>query len=446
MGWAKNRHCKEKSQSAFVAEARKKEDAHGLIFGYSGKGKQRTYYYAPEGSEGSALILGAPGTGKTASILISSLLSLTSNGQNGVRGSTGSNAYVIDLAGDISRNVKLQNKIEYKPASDDNTIKYNVFAAVDDAPTVAKKNQELMRLANLIMPPIKNETPNAKYFQDGGRDIFKAALIAYYHQGLDFPDICSKIVKQQYSDLFSEIDSSGNEDAKAHINKFLKSNEANISGCKENVDSAVMLFAMDENAKNALGRDNSFSPKDFEETSIFIIIAENMLLHFTSLLRVVTSQFLDYYSARSLGCTKDLIFALDEFATIGLSSDDILHVLRLGRKRRLKVWVCCQSLIDLDVLYGRDVRLAMCDNFLFTVALSCRTVETQRYISDLIGQEEYERESFSSVSPLSKGSKNISIERRNIIEPSALANLGDELIVLFPGGYLRLKKNYYFAD
>lgn len=441
-GWVKKQFCKKADQPTFVAKASRKADAHGLVFGYTDSCKHRTYYYAPEGSEGSALILGAPGTGKSSAVLIPSLRSLTESEQ----GEKGANAYVIDIADELSRNVPQKNKIEYRPSSD-TTIKYNVFATVDAKQTEAKKNQELMRLSYLIMPELKNASSNALYFQNGGRDILKAALIAYYDQGLDFPEICRKINRLSYPDLFSEIDKSGNEDAISFINKFERSNEANVSGCKENVESAVQLFATDENVTNAIGRgDNSFSPEDLEKRSVYVIVPDNLLKLFSPLLRIVTAQFLDFFSNRDLNCKKDLIFAIDEFATIGLDGEDILHCLRTMRKRKVKLWIICQSLIDLDVIYNRDVRMAMCDNMLYTVALSCRTVETQRYISDLIGTEEYERESYSGVSVLSKGTKSVSIERRNIIEPTDLANLGDQLIVLYPGGYLQLTKSPYYAD
>ena len=108
--------------------------------------------------------------------------------------------------------------------------------------------------------------------------------------------------------------------------------------------------------------------------------------------------------------------------------------------------VLTQSMADIDELYSRDSRMSMMNNFSFKVVLSAGDADTQRYYADLIGQEDKQKISTSSAAPLSgQGvTETKTIERGYIVEPAELANLGNELIVLYPGGHKRLQKNFCF--
>ena len=110
--------------------------------------------------------------------------------------------------------------------------------------------------------------------------------------------------------------------------------------------------------------------------------------------------------------------------------------------------ILTQSMADIDEIYGKSTRSAMFNNFAYKVVLGATDVETQKYYSDLIGMEDREKVSVTNngafLSPNYSETK--STERRYIIEPAELANLGTDLIVLYPGGYKRLKKNFYFKN
>lgn len=437
-----NKSSMTNSGKKYIHQAKDISRITGMVFGMT-KGLRKQYCYSPLDAEGNVLALGAPGTGKTSALLIPSLRTIK-------KGKNSGTAFVIDIAGDISKNVPGKNKLVFEP-DDVFTPCYDIFANVDRLKTKSEQDQELARLAYLIMPAERNSTANSKYFQDGGRSILTAALTAFYHQGLDFCDICYKILSSSYSALFEEIDSIGYGPAILYINKFESSNEANIGGCKENCDNAVTLFATNENVKNAIGRNagisGSFSPKILESESVYVKIADEKLQLYAPLMRIMTAQFLDYFTSRKTeNDSHSIVFALDEFATLGLDGNDIIHAARVLRKRKVKLWIFCQSLIDLDVLYGRDMRNALMDDMTFFVVLSAKSTDTQNVFSAMIGQEEVTKRSYSGVTLINKGSANISSEKRNIIDPAELANLGEDLIVIYPGGYKRLKKNYYFKN
>ena len=91
-----------------------------------------------------------------------------------------------------------------------------------------------------------------------------------------------------------------------------------------------------------------------------------------------------------------------------------------------------QSVSDVDMIYGKDERIAMLGNFKFTVILGCKDTETQEYFSKMIG----EKRSFLATDPNQKP--------QPIIRPADLAHLEQDLFVICDDGAIRLRKNFYF--
>lgn len=84
----------------------------------------------------------------------------------------------------------------------------------------------------------------------------------------------------------------------------------------------------------------------------------------------------------------------------------------------------------------------MLNNFAFKVVLGADDTDTQEYFSKLIGHKKAKRRSVS-ISAQGQTTTRADI-KEYAIEPEALARLGNKLILLYPGGYKKLKKNYYF--
>ena len=125
-----------------------------------------------------------------------------------------------------------------------------------------------------------------------------------------------------------------------------------------------------------------------------------------------------------------ILFCLDEFASFGKLQ--ITEALRKLRKRHIRIMVLTQSLADLDMIYGKDERIAMLVNFKFTVILGCKDTETQEYFSKMIG----EKRSLLATDPNQKP--------QPIIKPADLAHLEQDLFVICDDGAVRLRKNFYF--
>ena len=410
----------------------KKKRARGIIFGKNGP----IYYYSPASAEGHTFVGGGSGTGKTSALLIPTL-----------RCWPGS-SFCVDISGDISANVETDRKLVYDPMSV-TSAPYNIFGPIDDLDEDADRVEALAQLAWLIMPERKNSSANADYYQNGGRAILTASLIwGYFVAKLDFVQICEKITDSSYTSLFNEIDKSGYSPAIRYINQFEGNSEQNTAGCKQNADRAVELFSTNERVKRSIRRPNpgetALCCSSVEDHNIFVLVPDARLELLGPLLHIITAQLLNYIADRPPDNKVPILLALDEFVSLGKL--EIGSALRKLRKKHVRIMVLTQSMADIDELYTRESRMSMMNNFAFKVVLSAGDTDTQRYYADLIGQEDKLKTSTTSGSIWNgqSATETKSTERGYIVEPAELANLGDELFLLYPGGYKRLQKNYYF--
>lgn len=404
-----------------VLTIRSRSKAHGVILGKIAK---RLLYVSPEQSEGHIVVFGPSGTGKTSALLIPTLRSWEGT------------ALVVDISGDIAANVHTANKIVYDPTAED-CIPYDVFASINAVDDDTERQERLEQLAYLLLPDKANDSEAGVFFCKNGRKMITAALICYYGMGWEFIKICEHFLSNDWRSLLNDIAKQENTTANMYISSFAGASEQNTAGCKQAADDALKLFATNAKIKNALRKpasyEKSICPATLETNSIYIYIPDEKLKIYGDLLRIITAQSMEYFSARPKENKKMILFCLDEFASFGKLQ--IVESLRKVRKHFCRILVISQSLSDLDMIYGKDERKAMMGNFAITVILGCKDTETQEYFSKLAGNK---RPLFATEAEKQKATP--------IIEPADLAQLGDDLIILSDDGYRRLKKNYYFKN
>ena len=396
---------------------RHKEKAQGVLLGK----KFGLLAYSPEQDEGHILVMGPSGTGKTSALLIPTLRSWQGT------------ALVVDISGDISANVHTENKIIFDPTAAD-CIPYDVFASIDAAPDDTERQERLEQLAYLLLPDKANDSEAGVFFTKNGRKMITAALICYYGMGWGFVEICEFFLGHDWRSLLNDIAKQQNPIANMFISSFAGASEQNTAGCKQAADDALKLFATNEKIKNALRKsasyEQSISPATLETNSIYVYIPEEKLEIYGDLMRIITAQSMEYFSSRPKENKQMILFCLDEFASFGKLQ--ITPALRRLRKRRIRILVLTQSVSDVDMIYGKDERIAMLGNFKFTVILGCKDTETQEYFSKMIG----EKRSLLATDPNQK--------RQPIIKPADLAHLEQDLFVICDDGAIRLRKNFYF--
>lgn len=410
------------------------EDAHGIIFGKKGK----NVIYSPSENEGSVGVFSASGTGKTSAVGIPTLRSWSGT------------SFTIDISGDICKNCPdIQNKLIFEPESKD-TIPYNIFGVIDNLNTQGDKNEALEQLAFLLMPPTA-QNDNGKFFEDNGRKILTASLIAFYSQGMDFIEICEKVVTSSYQDLFRAIDETQIKDAILYINSFEGTSEQNTSGCKQSCDDALKLFATNEKVKHSILRpidgEPYIQPNLIENYNIFVIIDDPKLTLYSPLLNIITSQMMQYISNRKVDeNSKSILLFLDEYASLKIDANTILEALRKYRKRKCRVMILTQNLADLELLYGAETTRALMSNLRFKVLLGgLAETQSQKYFAELIGYKKTTKKSTSKNA--NSTTKTESEEEEYIIAPADLDRQGNDVVILIhpeKKGYMILKKNYYF--
>lgn len=404
-------------------------NAAGVVFGQLLGGM---VIYSPSNEEGHIFVVGGSGSGKTSALLIPTLQQWPGP------------FLAVDISGDISSNVHPKNAISFAPCSPD-TPCYDVFAAIDEqAGNVQAQDEQLEKLSFLLMPDVPGASDASIFFTREGRKILTAALIAFYHTGLDFPEICRKVVSSSYVDLFRAIQSTKNETAALYIQGFRGTSEQNTSGCKQSVDGVLKLFATNDNVRRCLRRpsvnEKAFTPRTLETTSVFFVIPDTVLDVYGPLLQIITSQCLTYFSGRPIGATPTILFALDEFSSF--TKMDIIGALQKLRKRSIRIMVLVQSLADLDRVYGEIERKSMLTNFPYKVILGAGDSDTQEYLAKLIGHKK--EKTVSTTRGRCADSFTEREERAWAVEPEELGRLGQFLILLHPAGYKKLKKCFYF--
>ena len=405
-----------------------RKKANGIVFG---KCVFHKLVCSPTNAEGHIAVFGGSGLGKTSALLIPTLQAWQGT------------SFTIDISGDICRNIDKPHKMIYEPANPD-SIPYNIFGAIDDLDDVDEQNESLEQLALQLMPDKEKSNSDAtEFFTQEGRKILTSAFIAFYHQGKDFVEICELIIRNGWKELFNMIDETNNFNAIQYINSFAGGNEKNTAGCKQAVDKVLQLFATNEKVKKTLRRpkkEESFTPKELESHNVFVIVEDSKLKLYSPLLRIITSQCMEFFSNRQNNKKPTILFSIDEFASFGRM--EITEALRKLRKKGIRIMVLTQSMADIDMIYGRDERMSMMNNFRFCVILGITDNDTQEYFSKLIGHKEVTKYSKS------KSANNVttseSQSRERIIEAEALAHLGNKVVLLHPDGYILLKKNFYY--
>ena len=406
------------------------EKAKGLIFG---KNNLNQVVYSPTNDEGHCFTLGGSGTGKTVWLI------------NTLRNWSGT-SFVVDISGDISSNVACDKKLVYNPLENHSTA-YNIFGAIDKQKTRADQDQALEQLAFQLMPEQPNMSDSGRFFLTEGRKILTASLIAFYHQGADFVAICDRLIASSWLVVFNQIRATKDEKAIKYISSFDGANEQNTAGCFQACIGAIHLFGTNETVAQTIRRpaenEIAITPETLNEYNVYVLIPDEKLETLAPLLHIITAQMLEFLSARNNNESNTILLCLDEFASLGKL--EILPALRKLRKKKVRIVVLTQSLADLDLMYSKNERIAMLNNFKYKVVMSASDVDTQEYFSKLAGTHQSRKETVNKNGSYgATNSTSITYIDEPNIKPQEFAKLNNRLVLLCNGDYFKLKKIFYY--
>lgn len=399
----------------------REEHTDGIIFG---KYSPHIRLFSPTGAQEHVAVISTSGAGKTKAIGIPTL------------NAWGGTFWALDISGDITPAIH-RPRVRYAPLSQTNHISYNPFQLIDQMSSSAERHNALCNIAQSLMPKVtaQEATQGGQWYYHTGLSIMKAALIAFYDEGYDFPEIVDMIVKSDYSTLFNKIDKTENKEAIKYLNQLANLKPHEISSCKQTVDSAVLLFT-NPTLSEKIGRsDTSFGPGTIEEHSIIVQIPDEYREQFAPLIELIVNQLFDYLSGRHCDHEKTLIF-IDEFGSF--KNINIAPALEKFRKRNVRIMLLFQSLAQLDVNYGHNMRRAIMDNIAITAILGLEDQETKEYFSQKAGSKIFTRSTSSS-----SGSNSSTEVKDRAIEPEVFSKLRYRLVVFAHGHVFKPFKSFY---
>jgi len=430
------------------------EKAHGIIFGFKG----RKVVYSSSKEQAHVLVAAGTGRGKTSTAIVSlrqwglpscSEISTSKNTHNRPERTM----FVIDISGDVSSNCPdVSNKLVYEPENDF-TAPYNIFATVDSLNSIEEKNEALTMLSAVLMPEKPVMDDSARFYLVNGRKILTAALIAFYHQGYDFVEICDIIMENSWKTLLQKIYQTENLSSQKLILAFEDASTAHNAGCVQAACDAISLFSTNYKVHNSLRRPRegeiAMEPKMLETHNLFMVLEDSKTDILPPLMRLISADIARYTLSRKAKKDSPVILLYwDEFGSLNLDAQTVvLPIFRRGRKHKVRVMVLMQNIIDMDILYDHKVTRAILSNIQYFMLLTgIQDVETLKYMSEKIGYEDTKRKS------ITKSKHSVSSteteDRRFILEPADIDKQGKDTVILIapdePSGMLLLKKCSYY--
>lgn len=447
---------KRKQKDLYIGDLRlpwSPDRAEGIIFGIDPATGR--FVCSPSNAEGHVLVVGGSGTGKTSALLVPTLRQWRGN------------ALVVDISGDIARNVTWvigktvigPSANRYKQPSDV-LMAWDPLYSADHAFMLNDEDEffrQIEKIAYALLPDRLDASDVDAYYTLQGRNVIIATFLAFYdkinpdifyNENL-FIDLCKRIYFQHWRDLFTAIDDQAIQLASSHIAGLRGSSDNVVTNSWQAAHDAVKIFATDKRLQGCINRGHCVANvRALEDLKMFICIDDADLELYAPFLRLVTTQCLSYLSARHENHTKPILLALDEFASLGRM--DITPALRKLRKRHARIMLLTQSTADIDLVYSHDERMSMLNNFAYKAILSASDADTQRYIADLVGQEITTTRTDTVSGQGGFLNKMLSTSyhetRDYVIQPADLSQLANDLILLHPQGHMRLRKYFFFKN
>lgn len=404
-----------------------------------GKTQEGGYVGKKQDVDGHIAIFGGSGKGKTTSLAIPSIHTW--------KGSI----FAFDLKGDlIIEGVKRRKcKILYMLEGYTNSYYYDpfYFFSQDDNNLV----QNARELAQALIPyPLHDNS----FWADSAINILVGAIIYYFKKDVGFIDAIIAIKTTKTSELLKKIYT--NNLAKTCLNPDIESSPEMLAGITAELHRRIVVFATDPLIQDI------FSPseekeiigwEDLESCDIFIRLDHSRLQQWGGVIRLMLIQLMktlerrpEKYSPEAVN-VKSTLLMFDEFPEYG-KIDIITSAFATLRSKKVTIAIFCQSLADLDRIYGKEIRREICDNVQYKVILGADDTDTGHYFSELVGTLKVPVKGFSAnydeLGRESGYSINISESREAIIQPHEFRSLKD-IILLHPKGFSRIRKETYFT-
>lgn len=386
-------------------------------------------------------ILGGPGSGKTSTILLDTLLA------NFATKSHKFQVFAIDIKGELNEKstYRYSDDVMVVNPADRTTCGWNPYYRLTQNSPGDLIIEAIEEIAQAL---IISTNSNDSFFVENARTMLVGLLIYFFNEGVSFIDSVNKILESDASALIEEIirDTIPSDLHYKYLAKYSGKKAESIEDIMTEMTTSLSIFSKSD-IKFCM-RDNYLkaSPDSFKEgKSIFLAIPEHLLESYKPILRLFTVQTLRELERRSENEATPIVVLIDEFARLG-RLEGIFSALATLRSKKVMIMLAFQSLGQCEMVYSKAETKVLVDNCRVKLIAEASDTETARMVSDWAGKYREKKETQNSGK---NRSKSYTYEDRPIVEPNDLITLtrDDEVISIISGiGYLRIKKAFYFKD
>ena len=288
-------------------------------------------------------------------------------------------------------------------------------------------------------------------------------IIYYYFLDMNFPEIMMLILNTPVTEMIKNIMQDDVEEAtlaKIFINKLTDVDPKIVSNIGMELNR-LAFFVADQNLMDLLTPTENDDLLDWEAISksvepidVFISVPESKLDYYKPILRLMAKQLirtLEQRPQRTFSSGTELppiLVLMDEFSRLG-KFPAITSGLMTLRSAGVTFAIFIQSIASLDEIYGHTTARVILDNCSYKVILGASDVESQQYLSNLVGSVATPQGSISEsynmfTNQVIGYSRNIGVTLEPVIYPQEFSSMTD-VVVVSPDGYFRIDKIPYYS-
>lgn len=398
----------------------------GIQFGRFGK----KYIGKPQSMEGHVLVVGQPGTGKSTAFAIPTISRWTGG------------MFCIDIKGELSKNVPFRNNTFIVDPEDESAYGYDPF---EDLRKVSEN--ERVHYMNGILYSLLPDSSDGKdiFWTQSARRYLAGAYFWGLYEDMSFIEINAKIYSTSADDMIRQVMNSGCSAAKAHMVHIEEEQEKTRGSILQNAMNAIEIFATDYKIMELMTRKKAVNPEMLLMGSrIFVKISDDKIESWRPFLTIMTNQFIRGMTRFPDGGNQKILVLLDEFPRLG-KIVSIVDGMATLRSKGCSFCLLVQSYSQIDKIYGEIERRIILDNTAYKLIMSIMDPKMAEETSQMIGQHYESERVLNTGNNLLKRVFSARTKRWTyLIRPEKLRNLGKEAVLIYPEGFCRLVKTYYF--